>query len=107
MSKHTPGPWVVYGNGIFPKGKSSNIATASIMNFELNHDGTQKPCKEMEANANLIAAAPDLLAALNRLVDLHLCEQEGVGAGMPTAEDWYEAVEAAEAAIEKAEGGEQ
>jgi hypothetical protein len=100
MSKRTPGPWVVYGNRIFPKGKSSNIATASIMNFELNHDGTQRPCKEMEANAKLIAAAPDLLAACKCAIE------QIMNAGMEDFLDSYVIQELSEA-IQKAEGGQK
>ncbi len=58
MSAHTPGPWVndnglVYGTGM--GGASFDIFDASEWNGAL---------EEAHANAALIAAAPDLLAAL-------------------------------------------
>ena len=46
-----------------------------------------------------------LLEALKNLVHLHLCEQEGISSGMPTREQWLEAVDKASKAITKAEGG--
>lgn len=57
---------------------------------------------EQEANAKLIAAAPNLLEALQGLIHLHLCEQEGLTEGQPTYKQWVEAVKKGESAIEKA-----
>lgn len=56
---------------------------------------------------NLISAAHDLLDALQKLVHLHLCEQEGISSGMPSKEQWIEAVDEATKAIQKAQGGMQ
>jgi hypothetical protein len=50
-------------------------------------------------------AQAGILAALKELVHLHLCEQEGLSSGMPTKQQWLEAVDAASEAIRKAEGG--
>jgi hypothetical protein len=58
------------------------------------------------ANAKLIAAAPDLLSALQNLVHLHMCEQEGLSSGQPSPTDWMEAVDNASNAIGKALGRE-
>lgn len=58
---------------------------------------TTKTVREHEANGRLIAAAPDLLAALNGLLDVNA--RQGV-----SDEDYEAAVEAANAAIAKAEG---
>jgi hypothetical protein len=57
-------------------------------------------------DAQLIAAAPDLLSALEHLVHLHMCEQEGISSGQPGAKDWLTAVDKASAAINKALGEE-
>jgi hypothetical protein len=67
QSKHTPGPWNVDGD-----------ATVYGPRFSIANDKEQigifevADCKgykqEREANARLIAAAPDLLLALERLV---------------------------------------
>lgn len=58
MSKHTPGPWLVdaTGDGINIVQPVSEDQIAEVF-------GEQFP-DEVEANAQLIAAAPDLLAAL-------------------------------------------
>lgn len=62
--KHTPGPWhrniapATKYNTIFA-GKNTHVARLAV-------DGLS--ADEVEANCNLIAAAPDLLAALQRLV---------------------------------------
>ena len=60
MSEHTPGPWsaedtVIYGPSHL------NIAELEPNDYIRND--------EQRANARLIAAAPDLLAALDALVD--------------------------------------
>ena len=66
--KHTSGEWEVRGNGIFPKGSSSNIAVVSKKDFTLLPNGIHGKDEEMGANAKLIAAAPDLLLALQECV---------------------------------------
>jgi hypothetical protein len=69
MNKHTPGPWhyrrldewtheVVTNHGKLPDGRPSDWAVASI-------NKRREP--EHEANALLIAAAPELLEALKAL----------------------------------------
>jgi len=39
--------------------------------------------------------------ALQNLVHLHMCEQEGIESGQPTSEQWFKAVEDAEEALRK------
>jgi hypothetical protein len=34
----------------------------------------------------------DFIKAVDHLIHLHMCEQEGIGTGMPTPDDWYKAV---------------
>lgn len=63
MSKHTPGPWV------FEKSKYGSywITGANGMSVgSLIGDGKSKLHPE-EANAHLVAAAPEMLAMLKRL----------------------------------------
>ena len=65
--KHTPGPWMPFVDGdgcfaIFPDA-DPHISLCSRAPWP-------QRAKESAANARLIAAAPDLLAALNRLVHL-------------------------------------
>lgn len=71
---HTPGPWKREAFGIWhtnEKGENRRVACAEIDRGE----GPYKPSSEAEviANANLIAAAPDLLdlviAAYDRFTD--------------------------------------
>lgn len=102
--KHTPGPWMTeaeYRDGsaylIYAKG-SKKIA-------DLRSSGAEAPESdgEIDANAQLIAAAPELLAALEALLaaeeaskhDFTAKEIDGLEAAMSKAE----------AAIAKAKGG--
>ena len=82
---HTPGPWrVLHKTGVFPMDSDCwTIGTA------------EQHRKEHEANARLIAAAPDLLAALQAMVAHY-------PAGINTMLD--EASTAARAAIDRATG---
>ena len=59
-TKHTPGPWRVDGTDIYTKVAGSDHWVAAIKQ--------RRPNSEDEANAKLIAAAPDLLAALDGLL---------------------------------------
>ncbi len=86
MSKHTPGPWSVWSD---PEQKdqcqyidAKGMAVAHV--FGINR----------EANARLIAAAPDLLEALIEMVD-------DFG---PTPSDRFRSLGPARAAIAKATG---
>ena len=96
MSKHTPGPWskinICGGNEqdefIIKKDQS---VLANILVGMREHD-------ENAANAALIAAAPDLLEALKRLLACPALNEEAV-----EPETLY-AVKQAGAAIAKAEG---
>ncbi len=57
MSEHTPGPWIVSGESIV-----SDEMEICIANIERD-GGYEALAPERDANARLIAAAPDLLAA--------------------------------------------
>lgn len=72
MSTHTPGPWKVhpYRNGkIGPYNMAIDVGPAGRMVAQICGE-FEKPVAgdEAEANARLIAAAPDLLTALKALV---------------------------------------
>jgi hypothetical protein len=60
MSKHTPGPWLV-ANGNQIRSEKDQIAKVWMMR-----------CGEGSANARLITAAPDLLAALEEINNVAL-----------------------------------
>ena len=88
MTQHTQGPWIItngrciYGNGDFIK--------PFVASVEDDHNDA-----ETTANARLIAAAPDLLAALQAIVT-------GNVYGNPT--QWNLAIDRGIAAIKKATG---
>lgn len=69
-AQHTPGPWLVSLNGAFFTDVRARddvigrrIATTWVQNQPRTREGALRTVRENEANANLIAAAPDLLAA--------------------------------------------
>lgn len=117
--KHTPGPWLkMRANGPAPRWTVE--APASGVRIAVDYgDG---PAGQSEANMTLIAAAPDLLAALERLVksDLEVCTCRpwghggpvgGGGSRSPITKQWMAGAhaddcphEAARAAIAKARG---
>ena len=94
MSKHTPGPWAVVGN----RTKYVEARLISGLIQEVAACGPTAADKgygpQQEANARLIAAAPDLLEALIELAD---CGAEAWGEDRPCVK-W------ARAAIAKATG---
>jgi hypothetical protein len=65
----TPGPWKVFRVESGPnRGKLLGIGDAQAGGVTDAFGGLWRSGKEMDANACLIAAAPDLLAALEALV---------------------------------------
>jgi hypothetical protein len=100
MSKHTPGPWKVAQTGGFELAVYGRSKNQPICIFT-TPDGDYIPqeLKNGKANAHLIAAAPDLLAALKALsAGLH--DELDSNPRVKASE-----VRAARAAIAKAEGG--
>lgn len=63
-TKHTPAPWNVNG-GMRQGIKTVYAASGSVAEMT---DSKAHSNEEQEANARLIAAAPELLEALNKLV---------------------------------------
>jgi hypothetical protein len=95
MSKHTPGPWSYWPNSCEYPGVITQDETAL-------HIAVPTALPNVQANARLIAAAPDLLAALKdcRSELVYILESYGdLGVGFDRA------IGAADAAIAKAEGG--
>ena len=105
--KGTPGPWTVkdYGHALAIECKVDNIEHTVVTDHFCYPDFKQHGSIEKLANAHLVSSAPDLLEALQNLVNLHLCEQEGISSGKPTSAMWLEAVDKAQEAIDKALGG--
>ncbi len=100
-SKHTPGPWVL--GALRREFRQINAVSCEqpweeFASVAVKLDGI--PSKEGEANARLIAAAPDLLEALTlclRFAETEANQEDACYDAKP-------AVEKARAAIAKAEG---
>jgi len=84
---HTPGPWFRFDDEIVAERGDTHIAQVSLC------DGTNPT--EWQANMHLIAAAPDLLAALRTLI-----ESDALDSALMD----FEALQQARDAITKAEG---
>ena len=94
MSKHTPGPWRVVEDRV-PASLEVYAGKTAIAECWRRADALTEL-----ANARLIAAAPELLASLQIMVDRFIDTEGSFGA-------WEnEAIEVARAAIAKATGGE-
>ena len=71
MSKHTPGPWYIYEDGDSP-GIEASACSIVVFGLEEDDGGVGgRTTEEAKANARLIAAAPDLLEALQHLMVAH------------------------------------
>lgn len=101
--QYTPGPWIRSGRDepVWPADQSigSPSENSIVATVRFQEDGTHI------ANAHLIAAAPDMLAALKALVS-DILEYERVNnlAPNPGKQDCWQSVTHAKAAIAKAEG---
>lgn len=104
--EHTPGPWRAEHTGYYWQVSSAEGTVTDACPSQFIGGGTiENPSPREKANARLIAAAPDLLEALQKLVALHdtFCARHG------NQEDAYNLVatrwadfDAARAAILKA-----
>lgn len=68
MSKHTPGPWIALKNGnvgIFDHSETQSYGMVTHICYVEEYDHPDNHA----ANANLIAASPDLLAVCQRLLE--------------------------------------
>jgi hypothetical protein len=93
-SKHTPGPWKQVGSFVTTEDETVDICSSCNVN--------NLPLEETMANANLIAAAPGLLAACKvALQAIRECDMEVALFDMTEAE----IVTQIEIAIDEAEKG--
>lgn len=101
ITKHTPGPWKVS-----QRDAEGNLTTPAIFANGVIVAVVSELPGGYEANANLIAAAPELLEALKALVKSNEEHNEAVSEviGKPTG--WHDGyLNDARDAILKAEGG--
>jgi len=94
-SKHTSGPWSNPTGSVTVREAAT---PRSLKVCDMSSDGG-RPVAEQEANARLIAAAPDLLAALEE--SLREVEAFTKRTGIPQFVGW---IDKARAAIAKAKG---
>lgn len=102
--QHTPGPWKLSGPsfGCRLKGQDwtvsgRNLSIASVHN---SNDPIAGDDLESKANARLIAAAPDLLAAL-QVLEREMSEDADTEAGAYRRKTWPNIVRAAIAKVER------
>jgi hypothetical protein len=101
MSKHTPGPWVVYDDS--KDGKTNRIEIAAL-GKTVAHIYSSVP-KEDVPNARLISAAPELLKELHWMRNLWQKEKNNhVGLINANGAEVFEWIDRVDAAIAKATG---
>ena len=115
-TNHTPGPWTIDHERIGPPGEPVALlcdtnAPKSGTVVEWPRCGEVVDDAENEANARLIASAPDTLAALEALMELEGGEPGSyntyrMGVAIDDQERADEVWQAAHKAIAKAKGGE-
>lgn len=103
MKLHTPGPWIV-ANGlqVWQDGKSAIHSPRICTLLNAAHPVDQIDQSEMAANARLIAAAPDLMAAGKHLA-VKLAEVYRAAGLRPAAcqaiDDWLRLVRHVEGGV--------
>ena len=109
-TKHTPGPWTIGSSDVQPIGLAichglSERKHSTIARFVKRGVDSYT---ELHANATLISAAPELLAALQRLADAAFARDTTMGdlcTLLAAKANLSDAERSARAAIAKAEGG--
>lgn len=100
MTKHTPGPWLLNENNNWKTNPFSvTVRKPGVHSTTVANIPTRMtiPPTEQQANARLISAAPDLLDALITMPQSML----------NTEQDWWDWIDKARAAIDKATGEDQ
>jgi hypothetical protein len=74
-TKHTPGPWAIrgtrqYGFSIEAKSTDARFDLVTVAGMDLTLEPTCHLKQQFEANARLIAAAPEMLDALSKCIPL-------------------------------------
>mgnify|MGYP003148390967 CR=1 FL=1 len=103
MTEHTQGPWILhkYPGSVEAKNGLACCGHDAIIANTLGHSCNAPELKaEQEANARLIAAAPDLLGVCNMLIDA--AKDFGLFNGDSQDPEWY--IDRIQMAINKAKG---
>ena len=103
MTQHTPGPWTLhrYPGHVEATNGLACCSHNSVIANTLGHSCNAPELKaEQEANAQLIAAAPDLLEVCTMLVDA--AKDFGLFNGDSQDPEWY--IDRIQMAINKATG---
>lgn len=101
---HTPGPWTFAFGAVYVERPDSNGPHTRIALMDREEPATQ-PC-ERDANARLISVAPELLAALERVLNAFEADRK-ISPQMPiviSCETNGSALREARKAIAKAKG---
>ncbi len=105
MSKHTQGPWYVVKTEtgkVYVRNEGGLISEGPRpFSYDKQFERYCQECEEYEANAHLIAAAPDLLGALKLMADAVELEMKVFG----EEPEQGSRLKIAQAAIAKATGG--
>ena len=73
-TNHTPGPWKTDGSGMSVYSANTRLDFAPIVAVAV---GNEKSLAQLRVDAQLIAAAPDLLEALTALIDIDVSYTKG------------------------------
>lgn len=105
-AKHTPGPWTLTadGAGWYIECSPERGHSVAYIRAEIGEEDPDTSDDEKEANARLIAAAPELLDALIALLGVAPSKAPGAGLIVEAEEKHANALQAARAAIKKATG---
>lgn len=87
-ARHTPGPWIWDDNTLRPANPDPNTSNvSSILDAESGYGfmggDVLATCAELDANRALIAAAPDMLAALHAVAQKLGSRPYGTGSYLP------------------------
>lgn len=103
MNKFTPGPWEVNTEAGLPLREVFSHSETDVLICDTGCSNVEMDAAEIEANAHLIAAAPEMYEALKDCLRLlEDCTEETYGT--PTQEFFQRKADAVKAVLAKSEG---